>query len=138
MALTLQSGLDLAGDLAKVQPRLVRFRVAEKPKKRHLLRDAVSVGTTLAALLRRLRIAEKPTKRHRLRNVVFVGSAITAGAIAAAVMCRRRGWCRGTQAADREDAQAYPERTTPDIAPDGNGPATDTDAPLVIGTSQAA
>jgi hypothetical protein len=136
MALTLQSGFDLAGDLAKVQPRLVRFRVAEKPEKRHLLRDAVHVGTTLAALLRRLRIAEKPKKRHRLRNVVIVASATTAGAIAAAVVCRRRGWCRGTEAADR-DAQAHPGQTTPDIAPDANGPATDTDAPLDIG-SQAA
>jgi hypothetical protein len=129
----------LAGDLVKVQPRLVRLRVAEKHKKRHLLQDAVHLGATLAAL-RRLRIAEKPKKRHRLRNVVVVaGSAITASAIAAAVVCRRRGWCRGAEAADREDAQvAYPEQTTPDIAPDGDGPATDADVSLDIGAPKAA
>jgi hypothetical protein len=117
---------------------VVRLRFAEKPKKRHLLRNAVDVGTTLFALLRRLRIAEKPTKRHRLRNVVFVGSALAVATSVAVFVCRGRGWCRGA-GADPEDTQAsLPERTTSDIAPDGDGPAVDADAPLDIGTSQAA
>jgi hypothetical protein len=137
MALTLQSRRDLAGDLAKAQPRLVRLRIAEKPKKRHLLRYVVFVGNTIAAL-RRLRIAEKPKKRHRLRNVVVAGSAITAGAIAAAVVCCRRGWCRATEVTDREDAQAGSEQTTPEFGPDRDGPATDADAPLDIGAPKAA
>jgi hypothetical protein len=139
MALTRQSGLDVAGDLAKVHPRLVRLHVAKKSKKRHLLRNAVYVGTTLTALLRRLRIAEKPTKHHRLRNVVFVGSAVAVATSVAFFVCRRRGWCRDAGAADREDTQGgFPERTTPDIAPDGDGTATEGGAPQDIGTPKAA
>lgn len=62
MALTLQRKLELAGDLAKVQP-----------------------------LLQRLRILEKPKKRHHLRNVVIVCSAVGAGAVVAIMARRRRG-----------------------------------------------
>ena len=62
MAFTLQRKLELAGDLAKVQP-----------------------------LLHRLHILEKPKKRHYLRNVVIVCSAIGAGAVVAIMARRRRG-----------------------------------------------
>ena len=61
MALTLQNKLELAGELAKVQP-----------------------------LLQRLHIVEKPKKRYGVRNVVLVSSVIAAVAVVVAVLRRRR------------------------------------------------
>jgi len=49
MALTLQRKLELAGDLAKVQPLLQRLHVLEKPKPRHRVRNAILVGGALGA-----------------------------------------------------------------------------------------
>ena len=64
MALSLQKKLELAGDLAKVQP-----------------------------LLQRLHLVEKPKQRHRVRNVILVSSAISAVVILVAVARGRRACC---------------------------------------------
>jgi len=64
MALSLQKKLELAGDLAKVQP-----------------------------LLQRLHLVEKPKQRHRVRNVILVSSAISAVVILVVVARGRRGCC---------------------------------------------
>ncbi len=77
MALTLQRKLELAGDLAKVQPTLRRL---------HLLR--------------------KPAKRHRLRNAILVTSAIGAGAVVLVVARRRRGRDNDATAVDEDLLQA--------------------------------
>jgi hypothetical protein len=107
MALTFQRTLELAGVLSKVQPQLQRLHLVEKPK---------------------------PKKRHLLRNVVLVGSTIAAGAVVAGVVCRRRGCCKGAAAGNGGDAQASsPEQNTPDAEPDREGPATDADGPRDIG-----
>lgn len=47
MPLTLQRKLELAGDLAKVQPLLQRLHLMEQPKKRHRLRKAILVGSAI-------------------------------------------------------------------------------------------
>jgi ubiquinone biosynthesis protein UbiJ len=51
MALTLQKKLELAGDLAKVQPLLQLLRRLEKPKERHDVRSVilVSIGVGVVA-----------------------------------------------------------------------------------------
>ena len=49
MALTFQRTLELAGILSKVQPQLQRLHLVKKSKKRHLLRNAVLVGSAVAA-----------------------------------------------------------------------------------------
>jgi hypothetical protein len=86
MALTLQRKLELAGALSKVQPQLQRLHLVEKPKKRHLV-----------------------------RNAILVGSAIAACAVVAVAVCRRRGCCSGAVVASRGDAQAgSPEQNAPD------------------------
>ncbi len=61
MGLTLQRKLELAGDLARVQPFLQRLHLVEKPKERHPVRNAilvisaiVAVGAAVAVVLRRL------------------------------------------------------------------------------------
>ncbi len=57
MGLSLQKKLELAGDLAKVQPMLVRLRLIEKPKKRRPVRylvlagSVIAVGTVIAAVV---------------------------------------------------------------------------------------
>lgn len=48
MGLSLQRKLELAGDLAKVQPMLVRLRLIEKPKKRRPVRSLVIAGSVIA------------------------------------------------------------------------------------------
>jgi hypothetical protein len=48
MALSLQKKLELAGDLAKVQPLLLRLHLIEKPKKRHRLRSLIVAGGVIA------------------------------------------------------------------------------------------
>ena len=86
MALTLQRKLELAGDLAKVQP-----------------------------MLQRLHLVEKPKKRHRVRNVMVVTSAIGAGAVVAVVLCSRR-CCRNGDVAGNggyEQASSPVEETPP-------------------------
>jgi len=77
MALTLQRKLELAGDLAKLQP-----------------------------LLQRLHILEKSKQRHRVRNVILVTSAIGAGAVVAVAVCRRRCCFSGDVAGNGEHEQA--------------------------------
>jgi hypothetical protein len=106
MALTFQRTLELSGVLSKVKPQLERLHLVEKSKKRHLL-----------------------------RNVVLVGSTIAAGAVVAVVVCRRRGCCNGAAAGNGGDAQASsPEQDTPPTpSPDSEGPATDADGSQDIG-----
>ena len=70
MALTLQRKLELAGDLAKVQP-----------------------------LLQRLHLVEKPRKRRHVRNVILVSSAVGVGAVVLISM-RRRGGCEDSARAE--------------------------------------
>ena len=50
MALSLQRKLELAGDLAKVQPLLQRLHLVEKPKQSHRLRNGILVGALIAAV----------------------------------------------------------------------------------------
>jgi len=86
MALTLQKKLELAGDLAKVQP-----------------------------LLQRLHLVEKPKQRHRVRNVILVTSAIGAVAVVV-VAVRRSRCCRNGDVARNEgfeQAGSPAEETTP-------------------------
>ena len=62
MALTVQWKLELAGDLAKVQPLLQRLHLVEKPKKRFggrnvvLVISAIGAVTVVAVLWRRARL----------------------------------------------------------------------------------
>jgi hypothetical protein len=84
MALTLQRKLELAGDLAKVQP-----------------------------LLQRLRIVEKPKQRHHVRNVILVSSAISALAVVVFVVRGRRGCDNGAAADNGGFEQAGPTEETP-------------------------
>ena len=87
MALTLQKKLELAGDLAKVQP-----------------------------LLQRLHVVEKPKKRFGGRNVILVMSAIGAVALAlAAVAIRSR--LRGPDGAVAGEADVQAESPIEDAAP---------------------
>jgi hypothetical protein len=57
VGLSLQRKLELAGELAKVQPMLVRLRLIEKPKKRRPVRrlilagSMIAVGTVIAAVV---------------------------------------------------------------------------------------
>ena len=85
MALTLQKKLELAGDLAKVQP-----------------------------MLQRLHLVEKPKQHHRVRNVILV-SAIGAGAVVAVVVCSRRCCRNGDVAGNggHEPASSPTEETPP-------------------------
>jgi len=50
MALSLQRKLELAGDLAKVQPLLQRLHLIEKPKQSHRLRNVPLVGALIGAV----------------------------------------------------------------------------------------
>ena len=86
MALTLQRKLELAGDLAKVQP-----------------------------MLQRLHLVEKPKKRHHVRNVILVTSAIGAGAVVVVAVCRHRCCCNGDVARNEgfEQAGSPAEETPP-------------------------
>jgi len=87
MALTLQRKLELAGDLAKVQPLLQRLHVVKKPE---------------------------PKKRHLVRNVILVGSAIAVGAAVFALVFRRRGCQNSAVAGDGGYVQTG---STPQDAP---------------------
>ena len=86
MALTLQRKLELAGDLAKVQP-----------------------------VLQRLHLVEKPKKRHHVRNVILVTSVIGAVAVVAVAVCRRRCCHNGDVAGNGgyEQASSPTEETPP-------------------------
>ena len=86
MALTLQKKLELAGDLAKVQP-----------------------------LLQRLHLVEKPKQRHRVRNVILVTSAIGAVAVVV-IAVRRSRCCRNGDVAGNggfEQASSPTEESPP-------------------------
>ena len=87
MALSLQKKLELAGDLAKVQP-----------------------------LLQRLHLVEQPKPRHRLRNVLLVGALIGAIAAVALAMSSRRCRPGGAAVGNEGDAGAGPaaEETPPE------------------------
>ena len=77
MALSLQRKLELAGDLAKVQP-----------------------------LLQRLHLMETPKQSHRLRNVILVGALIGAVAAVAFAIGSRRCRPGGSAVGDGDDAGA--------------------------------
>ncbi len=47
MALSLQRELEVAGELARVQPLLLRLHLIEKPKKRRPERDLILAGGTI-------------------------------------------------------------------------------------------
>jgi hypothetical protein len=79
MALTFQRTLELAGTLSKVRPQLERLHLVEKPQ---------------------------PKKRHLRRNVVLVGGTIAVGALVAGVVWRRRGCRNGAAAGNGGDGQA--------------------------------
>lgn len=49
MALTLQRKLELAGDLAKVQPLLQRLHLLEPPRKRRRVRSAILALSVIGA-----------------------------------------------------------------------------------------
>ena len=87
MALSLQKKLELAGDLAKVQP-----------------------------LLQRLHLVEKPKPRHRVRNVILVSSAISAVAILVAVARGRRA-CRADKAGVAESFSEQAGFPSPEALP---------------------
>jgi hypothetical protein len=78
LALTLQRKLELAGDLAKVQPLLQRLLLMEKPKKRF---------------------------GGRVVLVTSVVGAVTV-ALAAVAVLRRRGRLAGELVGDGDDPQA--------------------------------
>lgn len=88
MGLSLQKKLELAGELAKVQPMLVRLRLIEKPK-----------------------------KRQPVRYLVIAGSVIAVGTIIAAVVFGRRR-CGGTDGPDEVKGFAHtdPIAETPETA----------------------
>ena len=48
MGLSLQRKLELAGELARVQPMLVRLHLIEKPKKRRPVRSLIVAGSVIA------------------------------------------------------------------------------------------
>jgi hypothetical protein len=48
VGLSLQRKLELAGELAKVQPLLLRLHLIEKPKKRNPVRTLIVVGSVIA------------------------------------------------------------------------------------------
>jgi len=50
VALTVQRKLELAGDLAKVQPLLQRLHLLEKPKKRFGGRNVIVVSSVIGAV----------------------------------------------------------------------------------------
>ena len=71
MALSLQKKLELAGDLAKVQPLLQRLHLVEKPKQRHRLRNVILVGALIGAVAAVALAAEQsllPLRRIRSRR----------------------------------------------------------------------
>jgi hypothetical protein len=108
MALTLQKKLELAGALSKVQPQLQRLHIVEKPKQRHVL-----------------------------RNVILIGSTIAVGAVVAVAVCRRRACCGGAVAGNAGDAKASsPEQGTPEAEPHWDGPAIDADGSDDIGAQR--
>ena len=86
MALTLQRKLELAGDLAKVQP-----------------------------MLQRLHLVEKPKQRHRVRNVILVTGAIGAVTAVVVAVCRSRCCQNGDVAGNggHEQAGSPAEETPP-------------------------
>jgi hypothetical protein len=51
LAVTLQKKLELAGDLAKVQPLLQRLRIVEKPKERHGVRNVILASSVIGAVV---------------------------------------------------------------------------------------
>ena len=65
MALTVQKKLELAGDLAKVQPLLQRLHLVEKPKKRFGGRNVVLVISAIGAVALALAAV---AMRSRLRD----------------------------------------------------------------------
>jgi hypothetical protein len=99
VAISLQRKLELAGALSKVQPELQRLHLLPEPK-----------------------------KRHRLRNAVLVGSAIAAGAAVAVVLLRRRGGHDEAMAWNGGEASdGSPTQDAPETEADSGEPAIDAD-----------
>jgi hypothetical protein len=70
LAVTLQKKLELAGDLAKVQPLLQRLRIVEKPKERHGVRNVVLVSGVIGAVTLALAVVAVLRRRARLDAVI--------------------------------------------------------------------
>jgi hypothetical protein len=131
-------GLESAGGPPRVQPQLRKVQFVDRPKKRHLLRNAAFVGSTILALLQRLGIVERPRKRHLLRNVVVAGT-IAASAFVAGAVWWRRDRRSGAEADDRGDAEASsPEPQTPDAEVERDAAATDAEIPQDVATPVSA
>lgn len=64
MALTVQRKLELAGDLAKVQPLLQRLHLVEPPKKRFAVRNIVLVSSVIAGVVLALALAGVAVRRR--------------------------------------------------------------------------
>jgi hypothetical protein len=98
MALTFQRSLELAGVFSKVQPRLERLHLVEKPK----------------------------PKRHLRRKVILVASTIAVGALVAGVVRRRRSCWKDGAAGNEVDRQTTsPEQNRLDAEPDAEDKVTD-------------
>jgi hypothetical protein len=67
VAVTLQRKLELAGDLAKVQPLLQRLHLVKEPKKRFAVRNIILVSSVITALT--LVLAAVAVRRRRLLAV---------------------------------------------------------------------
>lgn len=72
MALTVQRKLELAGDLARVQPLLQRLHLVEKPKKRFGGRNVILVSGVIAAVALAL-VAVAMRLRLRRQNGAVAG-----------------------------------------------------------------
>jgi hypothetical protein len=76
LALTIQKKLELAGDLAKVQPLLQRLHLVEKPKKRFGGRTVILVSGVVGAIA--IALAAVSVRRRR-RLAVAVSDVSAAG-----------------------------------------------------------
>jgi hypothetical protein len=70
LALTLQRKLELAGDLAKVQPLLQRLHLVEKPKKHFGGRSVILVSSVIGAVTLALAAVAVRRRLRRLDGAV--------------------------------------------------------------------
>jgi hypothetical protein len=88
------------------------------------------VFSKVVSNLQRRHVLKKPKKRHLRRNVVVLGSAVAAGVVVAGVVCGRHGRSRGASPGNGAGAPPdAPEVPTPAAEPDRADPPTGTDGP---------